>query len=186
MPHSLKKTVVLVGMMGAGKTAVGTAVAKMLGVSFCDQDEEIERASARSIAEIFAEHGESFFRAKETQVLSRLLAGPPGILSTGGGAFLSAENRELIAESGVAVWLNAELNLIWARVRYRTHRPLLQTEKPYETLRQLYEARTPVYALAPVHVPVFSTYSVQDTAIEVIRAIGRDPDILEVRASGTS
>ncbi len=184
MPHRLKKTVVLVGMMGAGKTAVGTALSRLLSVPFTDQDVEIERAAARSVQEIFAEHGEPFFREKETQVLGRLLEGPPGVLSTGGGAFLSEHNRDLISQGGVAVWLKAELNLLWARVRYRTTRPLLKTDNPFETLRALYEARTPIYALAPIHVPVFSTYSVQDTAVEVIRAIGQRPDILEVRGNG--
>jgi len=102
-------------MMGAGKTAVGTVLARKLGVDFVDQDEEIERAANRTIAEIFRDHGEAFFREKETAVLARLLQGPPCVLSTGGGAFLALRNRELISAHGVAVWLRAELNLLWAR-----------------------------------------------------------------------
>ncbi|WP_238547694.1 shikimate kinase [Meridianimarinicoccus roseus] len=178
MPQRLHKTVVLVGMMGAGKTAVGTALARRLGVPFVDQDDEIQRAANRTIAEIFRENGEAFFREKETKVLERLLAGPPCVLSTGGGAFLAERNRDLIAARGVAIWLRAELNLLWARVRYRSTRPLLQTENPFETLKGLYEARTPIYALAPIHVQAFSNYSVEDTAQAVVDTLARHPDIL--------
>ena len=181
MPYQLHKTVVLVGMMGAGKTAVGTVLARKLGVAFLDQDEEIERAANRTIAEIFRDHGEPFFREKETAVLTRLLQGPPCVLSTGGGAFLSERNRDLIAAQGVAVWLRAELNLLWARVRHRGTRPLLQTENPFETLRQLYAARGPIYALAPVHVQAFSTYSIEDTAEAVVAALAERPDVLTSR-----
>ncbi|MCA8883722.1 MAG: shikimate kinase [Rhodobacteraceae bacterium] len=179
--HQLKKTVVLVGMMGAGKTAVGTAVARKIGVPFIDQDDEIEAASNSTIPEIFRDYGEAFFREKETQVLARLLSGPPCILSTGGGAFLAERNRDLIAASGVALWLKAELNLLWARVRYRTHRPLLRTENPFETLRQIYNERTPIYALAPIHVTAFSNYSIDDTARSVIATLAEHPDILKVK-----
>jgi len=180
VPHKLKKTVVLVGMMGAGKTAVGTALARKLGVRFVDQDDEIEAAANSTIAEIFRDYGEPFFREKETQVLGRLLTGPSCVLSTGGGAFLAERNRDLIAEHGIAVWLKAELNLLWARVRYRSTRPLLQTENPYETLRTLYEAREPIYALAALHVPTYSNYSVDDTANAVLRALASHPEILKV------
>lgn len=179
MAYELKKTVVLVGMMGAGKTAVGTALARKLGVPFVDQDDEIQLAANRTIAEIFSEYGEAFFREKETRVLERLLGGPPCILSTGGGAFMSDRNRDLIAAQGVAVWLNAELNLLWARVRHRTTRPLLQTENPYETLRTLYQARSGIYALAPIQVQSLSNYSVDDMAEMVIRTLARHPEILE-------
>lgn len=186
MPHQLKKTVVLVGMMGAGKTAVGTALARKLGVDFVDQDDEIQKAANRSIAEIFKENGEEFFREKETRVLQRLLAGPPCILSTGGGAFLSERNRDLIAAQGVAVWLKAELNLLWARVRYRGTRPLLMTDNPFETLKALYQARGPVYALAPVHVQAFSNYSIDDTAQAVLDTLGTHPGILADETEITS
>jgi len=163
--------------MGAGKTAVGGAVARHLGVPFLDQDAEIEAAADRSIPEIFRDHGEAFFREKETQVLARLLAGPPGILSAGGGAFLSPRNRELIAAHGVAVWLDVPLDVLWARVRHRTTRPLLQTDDPHGTLAALLEARRPLYALAPLRVAVRPGCSVEDTARLVIEALAAHPDL---------
>jgi shikimate kinase len=175
----LKKTVAMVGMMGAGKTAVGTAVARLLGVPFLDSDEEIVRAADRSIAEIFERDGEPFFRARETEVLSRLLKGQPCILSTGGGAFLSETNRRLIAEQGVAVWLRADLDLLWNRVRHKTTRPLLRTANPRETLRTLYEARQPFYALAEIAVDSQASYSVEDMARRVVAALAERPDVLE-------
>ncbi|MGL4320863.1 MAG: shikimate kinase, partial [Paracoccaceae bacterium] len=148
----LKKTVVMVGMMGAGKTAVGTALARQLGVPFLDSDEEIVRAAQRSITEIFARDGEPFFRARETEVIARLLRGPPCVLSTGGGAFLADINRRLISEAGASVWLRADLDLLWQRVRHKTTRPLLSTPNPRQTLADLYAARVPVYELADITV----------------------------------
>ena len=177
--YRLKKTVVLIGMMGAGKTAVGKALAAMLGVPFLDSDEEIETAAARTIAEIFERDGEPFFRTKETQVISRLLDTERGILSTGGGAFLAPQNREVIAEKGVAVWLNADLDLLWSRVRHKTTRPLLQTPNPQESLRALYEVRVPVYALADLKVDAKPQYSIEDMASAVVKALLSRPDVLE-------
>lgn len=179
MTLNLKKTVVLVGMMGAGKTAVGTAVARHLNVPFIDQDDEIQRASNNTIAELFSQYGEAFFREKETQVLSRLLQGPPCILSTGGGAFLSERNRDLITEYGAAVWLKADLPLLWSRVRHKTTRPLLLTDNPHATLKALCEARNPVYALAPIHVRSESGFSVEDMAQRVVSTLRTHPDILK-------
>ena len=135
----LKKTVVMVGMMGAGKTAVGTALAKVLAVPFVDSDDEIVSAANRSIAEIFERDGEPFFRARETEVMARLLRGTPCILSTGGGAFLSDRNRQMIHEAGVSIWLRADVELLWQRVRHKTTRPLLRTANPRETLAALAE-----------------------------------------------
>lgn len=175
----LKKTAVMVGMMGAGKTAVGTALARNLGVPFVDSDEEIVRAADRSIAEIFARDGEAFFRARETEVLSRLLKGDPVVLSTGGGAFLSETNRKLILEHGVSVWLKADLDLLWQRVRHKTTRPLLHTANPRETLRTLYEARQPLYQLAEITVTASSELSVEDMARRVMDAMAARPDVLE-------
>lgn len=175
----LKKTVVMVGMMGAGKTAVGTAVARLLGVPFLDSDEEIVRAASRSIAEIFERDGEPFFRARETEVLGRLLRGDPCILSTGGGAFLSETNRKLIAEAGVSVWLRADLDLLWQRVRHKTTRPLLRTANPRETLRALLEAREPVYARADITVSSRPEASIAETAESVARSLALRPDVLE-------
>jgi shikimate kinase len=174
----LAKTVVLVGMMGAGKTAVGTALARQLGVAFRDSDEEIVRAANRSISEIFQRDGEAFFRARETEVISRLLRGTPCVLSTGGGAFLSETNRTLIHEVGVSVWLRADLDLLWQRVRHKTTRPLLRTENPRETLRALYETRLPFYAQADLAVDSAAERSVDDMAARVVAALATRPDVL--------
>jgi len=175
----LKKTVALVGMMGAGKTAVGTALARMLGVPFRDSDEEIVKAASRSIAEIFERDGEPFFRARETEVLSRLVKGQPCILSTGGGAFLSDLNRNIIGATGVSVWLRADLDLLWHRVRHKATRPLLRTANPRETLRQLHEARVPYYALADVTVDAEPDLSIELMAQRVIEALKTRNDVLE-------
>lgn len=175
----LKKTVAMVGMMGAGKTAVGTAVARILNVPFLDSDEEIVRAANCSIAEIFERDGEPFFRARESEVLARLLRGNPCILSTGGGAFLADANRRVISEVGVAVWLRADLDLLWSRVRHKTTRPLLRTANPRESLRTLYEARVPLYGLADVIVDAAAQLSVDEMAGRVIDALLLRPDVLE-------
>ena len=175
----LKKTAVMVGMMGAGKTAVGTALARLLGVPFLDSDEEIVRAADRSIAEIFERDGEPFFRARETEVIARLLKGSPGILSTGGGAFLSAHNRDMISQMGVSVWLKADLDLLWQRVRHKTTRPLLRTANPRETLRGLYEARLPFYQMADIAVESQPDVSVDEMARRVRDALATRPEVLE-------
>lgn len=177
---SLKKTVVLIGMMGAGKTAVGNALARLLGVPFLDSDEEIERAANMTVAEIFARDGEPFFRARESEVLSRLLSGDPCILSTGGGAFLAQGNRVAIARRGVAVWLKADLELLWQRVRHKNTRPLLRTADPKKTLATLLEARSPVYAEAGIVVEAHADYSVEDMARKVIDALAARQDVLEL------
>jgi shikimate kinase len=175
----LKKTVVMVGMMGAGKTAVGTVVARLLSVDFLDSDEEIAKAADRSIAEIFERDGEPFFRARESEVLARLLRGNPCVLSTGGGAFLSEANRMLIRADGVSVWLRADLELLWQRVRHKTTRPLLRTANPRETLRTIYEARAPLYQLADLTVDSAADLSVEAMALRVIEALEMRPDVLE-------
>jgi shikimate kinase len=169
--------VVLIGMMGAGKTAVGTQLARLLGTGFADCDEEIERAAAMSIAEIFARDGEAFFRAREAEVLARLLRGPPGVLSTGGGAFLAPANRAAIAAAGVSVWLRAEVDLLWSRVRHRSHRPLLRSPDPRGTLAALAAARAPVYALADVTVDSLPGVSVEAMARRVIAALAARGDV---------
>jgi shikimate kinase len=175
----LKKTVVMVGMMGAGKTAVGTSVARSLKVPFLDSDEEIVRAANRSIAEIFERDGEPFFRDREYEVIGRLLRGAPCILSTGGGAFLSDRNRAQIHEAGISVWLRADLDLLWARVRHKTTRPLLRTANPRATLNDLYQARLPSYAKADLAVDASADYSVDQMAARVIDALITRPDVLE-------
>ncbi len=175
----LKKTVVMVGMMGAGKTAVGAAVARLLAVPFLDSDDEIVRAANRPIFEIFERDGEAFFRARETEVLARLLRAAPSVLSTGGGAFLSDTNRRLIRASGVSVWLRADLDLLWHRVRHKTTRPLLRTANPRETLRAIYEARVPFYQQADIAVDSQPDLSVEAMAARVTDALSACVDVLE-------
>ena len=179
MVWRLKKTIVMVGMMGAGKTAVGTQLARILGVPFLDSDEEIVKAANRTIAEIFERDGEPFFRAKEAQVIARLLHGEPAVLSTGGGAFLQAGNRAAISASGVSVWLTADLELLWARVRHKTTRPLLRTPDPRGTLAELLAVRGPVYALADLTVESRPEYSIEAMAETVAAALLTRPDVLE-------
>ena len=175
----LKKTVVLVGMMGAGKTAVGKALAASLSVPFLDSDEEIVKAANRSIAGIFQRDGEAFFRARETEVIARLLEEQVGILSTGGGAFLAERNRAIISDKGVAVWLQADLDLLWERVRHKITRPLLRTDNPRETLHELCVAREPLYAKADLMVKCDPAYSIADMAAKVYAALKTRPDVME-------
>ena len=174
----LHKPVVLVGMMGAGKTAVGRELAARLDVPFVDSDAEIERAAAMTIAEIFARDGEPFFRDREAQVIGRLLDGPPQVVAVGGGAFLRPETRARIAERGVALWLKADLDLLWSRVRRKDTRPLLQTPDPYGTLAALVAAREPVYALADLRVQAMPEASVEATAARVAARLAERPDVL--------
>lgn len=177
--YRLKKTVVMVGMMGAGKTAIGTAVARNLGVPFLDSDSEIELAANMSIAEIFSRYGETFFREKEAQVIDRLLRTEKCILSTGGGAYLSERNRAMVHDAGIAVWLRADLALLWNRVKHKETRPLLRTEDPYGTLKQLYEARVPYYSKAELVVDASADYAIDEMASKVIDALLTRPEILE-------
>lgn len=174
----LRRGVALVGMMGAGKTAVGRALAQKLGVPFLDSDAAIEEAAQATIAEIFARDGEAFFRAREAEVIARLLSGPPAILSTGGGAYMQERVRELIHESGVALWLNTDLPTLWSRVRHRDTRPLLRTPDPYATLAAIYAQRVPVYALAELSVDVAPHFSVEETAERARAALETRPDVL--------
>ncbi|MCP5089005.1 MAG: shikimate kinase [Rhodobacteraceae bacterium] len=173
--YQLNKTIVVVGLMGAGKTAVGTLVAQKLGVPFLDSDQEIVKAANMSVAEIFERDGEAFFRSKETQVLERLLQGDPCILSTGGGAYMSDENRKLISKYGVALWLRADLDLLWNRVKHKDTRPLLRTENPYQTLADLYHARNPVYAKAKIAVDAEPGLSLDRMAGKVVSALLNEP-----------
>ena len=175
----LKKTVVMVGMMGAGKTAVGKALAHRLGVTFTDSDAEIEAAANMTIPEIFARDGEAFFRRKEAQVISRLLSEGSGVLSTGGGAFLAPENRAMISERGVSVWLDADMDTLWNRVRHKDSRPLLKTPDPRGALQSLYDARIPIYALADLRVQSDARTSVEAMADRVMQVLATREDVLE-------
>jgi shikimate kinase len=179
MHVELARTVVMVGMMGAGKTAVGTALARRLEVPFRDSDDEIVRAAQMTIAEIFARDGEPFFRARESEVLARLLRGAPCVLSTGGGAFLSERTRDLVTAQGVSVWLRADLDLLWQRVRHKTTRPLLQTPDPRATLAALYAARLPHYAQADVVVDSAPDLSVDQMAARVAAALAARPGVMK-------
>lgn len=175
----LKKTVVLVGMMGSGKTAVGKALAARLDVPFLDSDAAIEQAASVSIAEIFERDGEPFFRKREAEVIDRLLAGAPCILSTGGGAFLTKTVRAAIAERGAAVWLDASLDILWDRVRHKDTRPLLRTDNPRQTLSDIYDARVPIYRLAGLHAHVAVGASIEMTTESVLQTLSQAPEILE-------
>ncbi len=177
---ALHKTVVMVGMMGAGKTAVGRALAARLGVPFLDSDAEIVSAANMSIPEIFERDGEAFFRQKESQVIGRLLDEEKCVLSTGGGAFLSAENRNMISHRGVSVWLRADLNVLWNRVRHKDTRPLLRTADPYATLKELYEQRVPIYSQADLAVESDSETAIENMVDRVLAVLETRPDVLEL------
>ncbi|WP_458790583.1 shikimate kinase [Yoonia sp. MH D7] len=175
----LHRTVVLVGMMGSGKTAVGRALATELEVPFLDSDVAIEEAATQSIPEIFERDGEAFFRKREAEVIDRLLSGPPVILSTGGGAFLSDRTRALIAKKAVSLWLNVDLKILWERVRNKNTRPLLMTHDPLGTLTRLLAERTPIYAKAKLEVVIKPNASIESTTADVLDALAADPQILE-------
>jgi len=147
------RSIVLVGMMGVGKSSVGRRLAVRLSIPFVDADSEIEIAAKMTIPEIFARHGEPYFRSGEARVIARLLEGGPQVLATGGGAFMNADTRALIKQKGVSVWLHADLDVLLRRTsKRRSDRPLLQTENPDETLRALLAEREPTYALADLTV----------------------------------
>ena len=146
-----QRAVVLVGMMGSGKSSVGRRLAARLGLPFVDADTEIEMAAHMTIPEIFAQRGETEFREGERRVIARVLATrAPLVLATGGGAFMNAETRARVKELGISVWLKAEPDVLMRRVRKRSNRPLLQTADPEATLRRMLAEREPVYALADI------------------------------------
>lgn len=147
------RSIVFVGLMGAGKTAIGRKTAGALGLTFIDSDQEIEGVSRMTIPELFERYGEMEFRALEQRVILRLLEQGPQVLSTGGGAFMNAQTREAIAAHGISVWLKADLDLLMDRVSKKQNRPLLKTANPRATLQKLMDDRYPTYALANVTVP---------------------------------
>ena len=144
------KTIVLVGLMGAGKTSVGRRLATRLGVKFVDADAEIEAAAGMTIADIFAAHGETHFRDGERRVIARLLEDRGQVLATGGGAFMDQQTRRLICEKAISVWLKADIDVLFKRVSRRKTRPLLNREDPKAVLEQLIQERYPVYAEADI------------------------------------
>jgi shikimate kinase len=147
-----RRSIVLVGMMGAGKSSVGRRVALRLGIPFVDADTEIEKAAGMAITDIFAIRGEAEFRAGEARVILRLLEGGPQVLATGGGAFINPDTRAAIAAKGISIWLKAEPDVLMKRIKRRQDRPLLRTADPAATLRKLLDEREPVYALADLTV----------------------------------
>lgn len=151
--HLLQRhSLVLIGLMGAGKSAIGRRLAARLDVPFLDADNEIETAAGKSIAEIFTDDGEAYFRDREEKVIERLLIDGPLILATGGGAFMSEATRQAIKAHGLSLWLNADLDTLMERVSRRSHRPLLQTEDPRAVMKSLMDQRYPVYATADITV----------------------------------
>lgn len=144
--------IVLVGMMGVGKSTVGRRLAARLGLHFVDADEEIEKAADMSVAEIFERYGESYFRDGERRVIARLMDGVPKVIATGGGAFMQEDTRRLILGAATAIWLDADIDILVDRVARRDSRPLLKNRDARTVLTDLAAVRNPVYALAPIHV----------------------------------
>lgn len=170
----IDRPIVLVGMMGVGKTTVGRKLASMLGLPFCDADEEIEKAAHMSIPEIFAQFGEAYFRSGERRVIARLVGedGAPErrVLATGGGAFADPETRALILSRAIAVWLDSDVDTLLARVGRKSNRPLLKTGNPREILTRLMAERGPAYAEAPIRI-ISGNQPHQATANAILKAI---------------
>jgi shikimate kinase len=186
-PLSLPRTVALVGLMGAGKSAIGRRLAHRLGLPFVDADDEIERAAGCTISEFFERFGETEFRNGERRVISRLLEGPPHVLSTGGGAYIDAITRALMREKALTIWLRADLDVLYDRVKKRPHRPLLRQGDPREILGRLMDQRYPIYAEADLVVE--STAQPADrTTEQVIEALRRHlaPQPPETTTTGAS
>ncbi|MEV5033791.1 shikimate kinase [Sphingobium sp. LMC3-1-1.1] len=158
--------IVLVGMMGVGKSTVGRRLAARLGLGFVDADEEIEKAAGMTITEMFERYGEDYFRDGERRVIARLMDGEPKVIATGGGAFMQEETRALILDHALAIWLNADIDTLVDRVSRREGRPLLKGKDPRVVLTELAAIRNPVYALCPIHVK--SAAAPHDVAVDSI------------------
>jgi shikimate kinase len=168
----LDRPVVLVGMMGVGKSTVGRKLATLLNLPFCDADDEIEAAAQMSVSEIFEKFGEAYFRDGERRVIARLIDGGPAVIATGGGAFAQADTRKLILERGIAVWLDADVDTILDRVRRKDTRPLLKNGDPREIVARLKTEREPFYAEAPLHVSSGSGPH-SDAVARIVRELDR-------------
>ena len=166
----VNRTIVLVGLMGAGKTTVGRRLAKRLGLPFVDSDHEIEKAAGMSVAEIFECFGEADFRSGERRVIGRLLEGEPQIVATGGGAFINDETRALIKEKGLSIWLDADIEVLVERTARRDTRPLLKTGDPRAILTRLAKEREPFYAQADLKV-ASSEGPHEDVVAKVLEAL---------------
>ena len=172
------RSLVLVGLMGCGKSSVGKRLAGKLGLPFVDADEEIEKVAAKSITEIFADHGEEYFRNGERRVISRLLDNGPQVLATGGGAFINPDTRAKIKDQGISIWLRAELPVLLRRVSKRDTRPLLKTGDPETVMSALMAARYPIYAEADLTVE--SRELPHDVMVlEVLAALAAYPALAE-------
>jgi shikimate kinase len=166
-----ERSIILVGLMGAGKSTVGRRLARRLGLPFVDSDEEIERAADHEIGEIFDRFGEASFRDGERRVLRRLIAGERKVIATGGGAFMDPETRALILERCTAIWLEAEIETLAGRVARRGHRPLLAGKDPLPFLQKLADARNPIYAEA--HLRVLSGAGPHERTVQrIVEALG--------------
>jgi shikimate kinase len=170
-PFCVPKTIVLVGLMGAGKSSIGRRLAQALMLPFVDADTEIETAAGVTIEEIFARDGEAAFRIGERRVITRLLDNPTQILATGGGAFMDPETRALIRSRAISIWLRAELDVLLARVARRSNRPLLKTGDPRAVLAHLIEERYPIYAEADITVDTVDGPP-EATLARVLEALG--------------
>lgn len=178
------RSIVFVGLMGAGKTAIGRKVAGALGLPFTDSDQEIESVSRMTIPELFNSYGEAEFRALEQRVIFRLLENGPQVLATGGGAYMNEQTREAIAASGISVWLKADVDVLLERVSKKQNRPLLKNGDPRAVLEKLAAERYPVYALADITVPTRDDRR-EVIAGEVIEAIDRSLDLVRETPSET-
>ena len=165
------KPIVLVGLMGVGKSTVGKRLASRLHLPFADADHEIERAAGMTVNEIFERFGEAYFRDGERRVIQRLVDGTPKVIATGGGAFINMETRALILDHAIAIWLDAPIHILADRVRRRDNRPLLRNRDPHQVLSELAAIRNPIYAEAPIHIP--SDQAPHESAVNaILKAIG--------------
>ena len=171
-PAPIDRPIVLVGLMGVGKTTVGRRLALRMNLPFVDADHEIEAASGMTVAEIFAKYGEEYFRDGERRVIARLIDGKPKVIATGGGAFIHDDTRALILEKAVAVWLDANIEILVERVGRRDGRPLLKGRDAREALTELAKVREPFYAQAPYRI-VSSDSPHEATVDKILKAIGR-------------
>ena len=178
-----QRSIVFVGLMGAGKTAIGRKVATALGLTFTDSDHEIETVSRMTVPELFERYGEAEFRALEQRVILRILENGPQVLSTGGGAYMNDQTRTAIAEHGVSIWLKADIDILMERVSKKQNRPLLKNPDPKAVLERLMTERYPVYALADVCVPTRDEKK-EVIAAEVIEALGRHLVSAQTAAEG--
>lgn len=166
----IDRPVVLVGLMGVGKSTVGSRLASLIGRDFVDADQEIEKAAQRSIAEIFEDFGEAYFRDGERRVIARLMEERRGVIATGGGAFVDPETRALILDKGIAVWIDCAIDTLVERTSRKNTRPLLKNGDPREILTRLYREREPFYSQAPIRVMSDEGPHIE-TAMKIVEAV---------------